>query len=100
MGNKSVIFVWHLTCCIAIFQMVNAQQDRNITADIQTKIDNYIRDTYLASANATNMVVAIVRNNGEMLYTAGFGFADQERNISMSNDTQISIGSVTKVINL
>lgn len=70
---------------------------RNIDPVIKQKIDDFIEQVYFPVAEISSLALAIVKDDGELLYTTGFGYADQEKRIPNGNQTQFCIGSITKV---
>ncbi|CAL8109668.1 unnamed protein product [Orchesella dallaii] len=71
-------------------------QGQNIDPEIRSKIDDFIQNTYLPATNTSTLGLAIIQNDGELLYSTGFGYADQEKMIPNGNETQFLIGSITK----
>ncbi len=71
---------------------------RNIDPEIQKQIDDFINDVYLPSSQISSMGLTIVKDDGQLLYTTGYGFSDHEKGIPNGNQTQFLIGSTTKVI--
>lgn len=60
-------------------------------------IDETITEAYFPRAKISKMGLTIVQNDGEILYTTGYGYANEEKGILNGNNTQFLIGSVTKV---
>ncbi|CAL8138663.1 unnamed protein product [Orchesella dallaii] len=71
-------------------------QGQNIDPEIQTKIDDFIQNLYLPATKTSTLGLSIVQNDGEVLYSTGFGYADQDKMIPNGNNTQFLIGSTTK----
>lgn len=71
---------------------------RSIDLSIQHQIDDFVTNIYLPYSNISSMGLIIVKDNGTILYTTGYGFADHAKGIANGNQTQFLIGSVTKVI--
>ncbi|CAL8109666.1 unnamed protein product [Orchesella dallaii] len=71
-------------------------QGQNIDPEIRAKIDDFIQNIYLPATKTSALGLSIVQNDGEVLYSTGFGYADQEKMILNGNDTQFLIGSTTK----
>lgn len=71
---------------------------RNIDPEIQKQIDDFINDVYLPYSQISSMGLTIVKDDGQLLYTTGYGFADHEKGIPNGNQTQFLIGSTTKVV--
>ncbi|CAL8109663.1 unnamed protein product [Orchesella dallaii] len=71
-------------------------QGQNIDPEIRSKIDDFIQNIYLPATKTSALGLSIVQNDGEVLYSTGFGYADQEKMILNGNDTQFLIGSTTK----
>lgn len=67
-----------------------------IDPETQKKIDDYIQGTWLPNKDL-GLILTVVRDNGELLYTTGYGMADIEKQIPNDNRTQFMIGSITKV---
>ena len=63
------------------------------TSDI-TAVEAFI-STSIAENRIPGLAAVIVRD-GEIAYAKGFGFADQEREVPMTPDTLMNIGSVSK----
>lgn len=75
----------------------SASAARKVTPVLEYQIDNYIRQVYLPEAHVSSLGIAIVSNDGGVLYTNGYGWANQEKFISNTNETQFNLGSSTKV---
>lgn len=74
----------------------SSNSSRNIDPELQEKIDEFITNVYLPATGLTSLGMALVKDDGDILYTTGFGYADHENKILNGNDTQFSIGSITK----
>ncbi|CAL8109669.1 unnamed protein product [Orchesella dallaii] len=67
--------------------------------DIKEKIHDFIENVYLPASNITALglsVVQITGNEGELVYSTGYGYADLEKLIPNGNETQFLVGSITK----
>lgn len=86
---------------VSVFFFLNfsqcSSQNRKIDPEIEERINDYILNSYLPSAEVGGLVVAVVQNDDQLLYTNGFGFANQEKEIPNTNETEFMIGSCTKV---
>ena len=49
------------------------------------------------TAGTANSATVAIMDGGELIYAAGFGMADREKNIAVNKDTVFNIGSVSKV---
>lgn len=70
---------------------------RSIDPIIEKILNDYILNEYLPRSNTNGLGLAIVHNDGEILYTNGYGVADIENQKPVANDTQFIIGSLSKV---
>lgn len=70
---------------------------RQIDPEIQKEIDDFMNDVYFPLSNVTKLGLAIVQNNGQVLYTTGYGLADEEKGVPNTNQTQFLVASITKV---
>lgn len=62
------------------------------------KIEEFIKSVYLPNAGVSTLGLTIVRTGDQqVLYTSGYGLANQDEQITNGNDTQFLIGSITKV---
>jgi len=75
-------------------------QRQNIDPETKRKIDDFIQNLYLPASRTSTLGLAIVQNDGEVLYTNGYGYADQDKMILNGNETQFLIGSTTKVFHI
>lgn len=57
-------------------------------------LDKYIRK-YMRSGKIPGLAISII-NNGQIIYSKGFGARDLEKGLPMTPQTLIGIGSVTK----
>ncbi|ODN01571.1 Protein flp [Orchesella cincta] len=71
-------------------------QGQNIDPEIRSRIENFIRNVYLPATKTSSLGLSIVQKDGEVLYSTGYGYADQEKSIPNGNQTQFLIGSITK----
>lgn len=71
--------------------------DRKISPEIQKAIDDYILNDVFLGNDTFGMGLSIVKEDGEVLYTTGYGMADIPQKIRNGNETQFLIGSVSKV---
>lgn len=76
---------------------VDLVKPRLIDSLLQERIDKFVENVYLPTIGVTGGVLAIVQNDGDFLYTKGYGYADHERGIPNGNETQFLLGSVSKV---
>ncbi|ODN01541.1 Esterase EstB [Orchesella cincta] len=75
---------------------LSVSQNQNIDPAIQGKIHDFIQNVYLPATKTSTLGLSIVKNDGEVLYSTGYGYADQEIFIPNGNQTQFLIGSTTK----
>lgn len=85
-------------CLLQISLQIQAQQSTNLT--VQQQINDFVNSVYLPYSNISSMGLTIVKDNGTVLYSTGYGFADRVKGIANGNQTQFLIGSVTKVISI
>jgi CubicO group peptidase (beta-lactamase class C family) len=64
---------------------------------MQQEIDSLIEEMMI-SQNIPGFGLAITKNNGEIHYTRGYGYADLESRNTADAETLFGIGSITKVI--
>lgn len=76
------------------------EEERIIDPEIQKEIDDFIQNVYLPSAGVSSLALTITNNASEIVYTTGYGLANQEKGIPAGNSTQFLIASITKVLNL
>jgi len=91
-----IVSIYFIGVVLSLVQN-SVSQGRNIDPETRRKIDDFIQNVYLPASKISNLGLAVVQNDGEILYTTGFGYADQEKMIPNGNNTQFLIGSVTKV---
>lgn len=71
--------------------------NRRINPLLRERIDNFVENIYFPYIGLSGGGLAIVQNEGELLYSTGYGYADQGKRIPNGNQTQSLLGSVTKV---
>lgn len=76
----------------------NPLQDRRIDPEVQKAIDDFIQEIFLSGNSTYGLGLAIVHNDGELLYTNGYGLADIPKQIPVTNTSQFVLGSVSKVL--
>lgn len=69
---------------------------RQLDPEIEEKINTYIHNVYLPAAGVSTLALTIVQNDGETLYTNGYGWANEEKQIPNTNDTLFIIASCSK----
>jgi len=67
-----------------------------IPPDVQLQVDNVIAE-FMQFHNVPAMGLSIVKNNGEILYTTGYGYSDVEEGLASDDATTFAIGSISKV---
>lgn len=84
---------------IALFcpQIANSQNERKIDPQLQAVIDGVIQGSFLKGDPRLGLTLAIIQNDGELFYTNGYGMANLEKNIPVTNSTQYLTTSVSKV---
>lgn len=95
MAKSSIFLLLSAIIIFRYFQGSNSQK-RQLDPIIEGKINEYIHNVYLPAANVSTLSLAIVQNDGEVLYTNGYGWANEERQIPNSNETQFMIASISK----
>ena len=50
------------------------------------------------TAGTANSATVAIMDGGELIYAAGFGMADREKNIAVNEDTVFNIGSVSRLL--
>ncbi len=71
-------------------------QTGKLPADKQAKIENGI-SKFMAASKAPGISAAVVQD-GEFLWSAGFGMADLENSVSATSETLYRLGSISKPI--
>lgn len=71
-------------------------QRRQIDPEIERKIHEFIHDKYLPLVKVSTLTLTIVQNDGEIFYTNGYGWANEDKQIPNTNDTLFIIGSSSK----
>lgn len=77
---------------------ISLSQKRQIDPEVERKINDFINNVYLPSAKVSTLALTIVQNDGQVLYTNGYGWANEEKKIRNTNETLFIIGSVTKSV--
>ena len=73
-----------------------AAQTGKLSHERQAKIENTI-STFMASSKAPGISVAVVQD-GEFVWSAGFGMADLENSVPATSQTLYRLGSISKPI--
>lgn len=69
-------------------------QDHQLSTDKRNQIETAVTK-FMSTTHAPGVAIAIVAN-GELRWTAGFGFADVENNVPASEHTLFRLGSISK----
>ncbi len=90
--NLSRIFLTAL--CTLWIQVSFCQENQRISSAAKNRIDS-LYTKYAESLKKGGIAIAIVDTSG-IIYSQGYGFADQEANIPVTTNTIFGIGSITK----
>src|SRR5216683_2317746 len=85
-----------LVLLIAHVPVRAAAQTGKLSHEKQAKIENTI-STFMASSKAPGISVAVVQD-GEFVWSAGFGMADLENSVPATSQTLYRLGSISKPI--
>ncbi len=91
-SQMRAVVVGVLLCAIAA--PIARAQDHQLSPDKRTQIEAAI-SKFMASSHAPGVSVAVVEN-GEYVWSQGFGFADLENNSPASEHTLYRLGSISK----
>lgn len=69
----------------------------SIDGVLQKRIDTFVENIYLPQMGVSGCALALVQNDGEILYTTGYGYADHSQKIPNGNKTQFLVASISKV---
>ncbi|CAL8129100.1 unnamed protein product [Orchesella dallaii] len=81
---------------IVLISHVSLSNCQTINPEVQIQIENFIQNVYLPATNTSSLGLTIVQNDGEVLFTTGYGYSDQEKLLMNGNETQFLVGSITK----
>jgi CubicO group peptidase (beta-lactamase class C family) len=71
-------------------------QEAKLTSEQQTQIESAI-SKFMASSRAPGISVAVVED-GQLVWSSGFGFADLENHVAAMSATLYRLGSISKPI--
>jgi hypothetical protein len=61
-------------------------------------VENLIRRKFLPASHVVGLSLSIVKDNGERVFSAGYGYKDLEKKERTGADTLFAIASISKVI--
>jgi len=98
LSRKPVSMSCHVAVLIAVLTVAArpsaTAQDQKLSADKKVQIDAAVAK-FMASTHVPGLSVAVVEN-GEYLWATGYGLADIENNVPVSEHTLFRLGSISK----
>ncbi|OXA48816.1 Protein flp, partial [Folsomia candida] len=90
--------MWKTIClfCLLLGNLIIFISAQNvIPPDVKERIDSLVNNL-METEHVPAFGLSIVKKNGDLLYSAGYGLRDPEKNLNADADTIFGIGSVTK----